>query len=307
MLRDLEREITSLVKKPREVILELMSLKEVLMEEHMSRKRPKGLVEIEPHKYREAIVIGDIHGDLDTLVQILSYIDVEKILKDGGLLVFLGDYIDRGDKQLETMLFIALLKKRYRGNVITLRGNHEIKSLDFLPVHPHDYPEILRAIYGGEGDEIYGISRGIFDLLPYAAIYRDTVVFLHGGIPVLSTTSYWSDFRCILDADHDKRTLEEILCNDPTEDPDIGYASSPRGAGFLWGEAITNEFIKKTGVKIIVRGHEAVREGYKLNHGARVLTIFSRKGAPYYNAYAAAYRLDLEGFSGFSKEHLVLV
>ncbi|HWQ16243.1 MAG TPA: metallophosphoesterase family protein [Sulfolobales archaeon] len=273
----------------------------------MSRKRPKGLVEIEPHKYREAIVIGDIHGDLDTLVQILSYINVEKILKDGGLLVFLGDYIDKGDKQLETMLFIALLKKRYRGNVITLRGNHEIKSPDFLPVYPHDYPEILRAIYDGEGDEIYRISRGVFDLLPYAAIYRDTAVFLHGGIPVLSTTSCWSDFRCILDADHDEKTLEEILCNDPTEDPSIGYVSSPRGAGFLWGEAITSEFIKKIGVKIIIRGHEAVREGYKLNHGARVLTIFSRKGAPYYNMYAAAYRLDLDGFNGFSKEHLVLV
>ncbi|MEM2203869.1 MAG: metallophosphoesterase family protein [Sulfolobales archaeon] len=305
MLQSLEKEVMGLVGRPGDVMVVLMSFRDLLKEELVTRSRPRGLVEIEPRRHREAVVIGDIHGDLDTLIQLLSYVNIEKILESNGLLIFLGDYVDRGSKQLETMLFIALLKKRYRGNVITLRGNHE--PPDFLPVYPHDYPEILRAIYGGEGDEIYRVSRGIFDLLPYAAIYRDTVVFLHGGIPVLSTTSCWSDFRCILDADHNERTLEEILWNDPTEDPDIDYVPSPRGAGFLWGSVITNEFIKKTGVKIIVRGHEAVWEGYKLNHGARVLTVFSRKGAPYYNAYAAAYRLDLEGFSGFSEEHLVLV
>jgi protein phosphatase len=267
MLQNLEKEVMDLVRKPEDVMVVLMSFRDLLKEEHVARSRPRGLVEIEPRRHREAVVIGDIHGDLDTLIQLLSYVNIEKILESNGLLIFLGDYVDRGSKQLETLLFIALLKKRYRGNVITLRGNHE--PPDFLPVYPHDYPEILRAIYGGEGDEIYKVSRQIFDLLPYAAIYRDTVVFLHGGIPVLSTTSYWSDFRCILDADHDKRTLEEILCNDPTEDPDIGYASSPRGAGFLWGEAITNEFIKKTGVKIIVRGMKLCGKGISLTmeHG----------------------------------------
>ncbi|HWQ17381.1 MAG TPA: metallophosphoesterase family protein [Sulfolobales archaeon] len=304
MLQSLEKEVIDLVRKPGDVISVLMSFRDLLKEEYVARSKPRGLVEIEPRKHREAVVIGDIHGDLDTLIQLLSYVNIEKILKNNGLLIFLGDYVDRGSKQLETMLFIALLKERYRGDVITLRGNHE--PPDFLPVYPHDYPEILRAIYGGEGEEIYRVSRRVFDLLPYAAIYRDTVVFLHGGIPVLSTTSC-SDFRCILDADNSEKILEEILWNDPAEDSDIDYMPSPRGAGFLWGEAITREFIKKTGVKIIVRGHEAVWEGYKLNHRAQVLTIFSRKGAPYYNAYAAAYKLDLESFNGFSKEHLVLV
>lgn len=299
------REVERLVRKPGDAVSILMSFRDVLKEEHGSRSRPRGLVEIDPHRYREAVVIGDIHGDLETLVQLLGYVDVEKILRGGGLLIFLGDYVDRGDKQLETLLLISLLKSRYRENIITLRGNHEPPS--FLPVYPHDYPEILRAMYGDEGKRIYIISREIFDLLPYAAICRGVAVFLHGGVPVTSTESCGPDVRCILDADHSERVLEEILWNDPTEDPDIDYIPSPRGAGFLWGEAITSVFIRKTGVKIIVRGHEAVWEGYKLNHNMRVLTIFSRKGAPYYNAYAAAYKLDLRGFNGFSREHLILI
>lgn len=305
MIKELEREAANTLEKVEDVRSLLMTFKDLLREERESRDKPKGLVEIEPHRYEKAVVIGDIHGDLDTLVQLLEYADIEKILGRGGLLVFLGDYVDRGDRQLETMLFIAYLKMKYRENVITLRGNHE--PPDFLPVYPHDFPEMLRAIYGSEGEEIYRISKGIFDLLPYAAVCRNVAVFLHGGIPVVSTESCGYDVRCILDADDSEKILEEILWNDPTEDPDIDYAPSPRGAGYLWGETITEEFIRKTGVKIIVRGHEPVWEGYKLNHGERVLTIFSRKGAPYYNAYAAAYIMDLRSFKGFSRENLILI
>lgn len=305
MLQELEREAVRLSKTPEDAFSVLASFRDILKEERLSRNRPRGLVNIEPHRYRETVVIGDIHGDLDTLIQILSRVDIERILKSNGLLVFLGDYVDRGDKQLETLLLVALLKKRYGENVITLRGNHEPPS--FLPVYPHDYPEILREMYGEDGEKIYRVSREIFDLLPYAAVCEGVAAFLHGGIPVFSTEVCGYDVKCILDADSSEKVLEEILWNDPIEDPDVDYMPSPRGAGFLWGEVVTSMFIRKTGVKIVVRGHEPVWDGYKLNHGMRVLTVFSRKGAPYYNAYAAAYILDLRSFSGFSRENLILV
>ncbi|MEM0439554.1 MAG: metallophosphoesterase, partial [Sulfolobales archaeon] len=116
MLQNLEKEVMDLVRKPEDVMVVLMSFRDLLKEEHVARSRPRGLVEIEPRRHREAVVIGDIHGDLDTLIQLLSYVNIEKILESNGLLIFLGDYVDRGSKQLETLLFIALLKKRYRGN-----------------------------------------------------------------------------------------------------------------------------------------------------------------------------------------------
>jgi protein phosphatase len=39
--------------------------------------------------------------------------------------------------------------------------------------------------------------------------------------------------------------------------------------------------------KILIRGHEPCEEGFKINHGGKVLTLFSRKGAPYFNEHGA--------------------
>jgi protein phosphatase len=113
--------------------------------------------------------------------------------------------------------------------------------------------------------------------------------------------------KCILNAEESERTLEEILWNDPIEDPDIEYTPSPRGAGYRWGEKITEIFLRKTGLKTVIRGHEAVWEGYKLNHGSRVVTIFSRKGSPYYNAYAAALLINLKDFKRIQRDNIILI
>jgi protein phosphatase len=46
-------------------------------------------------------------------------------------------------------------------------------------------------------------------------------------------------------------------------------------------------------VKVLIRGHEPSEEGYKINHNGRVLTLFSRKGEPYYNTQAAYLQVNL--------------
>lgn len=301
ILGDVERAMRS----PGDVLEILGSFMDSLKNERSSRERPRGVVEIDVRRFSRAIVIGDIHGDLETLTRILGELDLERSLGEKTVMIFLGDYVDRGDKQVETLLLVAMLKIIYGDRIVTLRGNHE--PPDILPVYPHDFPHVLRSLYGPEGDRIYREAKKIFDLLPYAAVYRDKAVFLHGGIPVFSTIGCGRDYRCILDADERVKTLEEILWNDPTEDPDIEYAPSPRGAGHLWGESVTRIFIEKTGIGYIVRGHEPAWEGYKLNHSSRVITIFSRKGPPYYNAYAAALVIDLQSFKGFSREHLLIL
>lgn len=75
---------------------------------------------------KRTFAIGDIHGCLDQLEDLTDRIDP----KDDDLLVFLGDYIDRGPKPLEVIDFIRNLAASVP--CIFLRGNHEHMFLEFL-------------------------------------------------------------------------------------------------------------------------------------------------------------------------------
>jgi len=70
--------------------------------------------------------------------------------------------------------------------------------------------------------------------------------------------------------------------------------SSPRGAGKLFGMAVTDRILKKFNVKLCTRGHEPCHEGFKIDHNGKILTLFSRKGAPYFNASGAYLFLNLQ-------------
>ncbi len=70
--------------------------------------------------------IGDIHGCLDKLEDLVSLIDPGS----GDRLVFLGDYIDRGESVVEVIDFLIELAHRFE--CIFLRGNHEDMFLSFL-------------------------------------------------------------------------------------------------------------------------------------------------------------------------------
>jgi diadenosine tetraphosphatase ApaH/serine/threonine PP2A family protein phosphatase len=86
--------------------------------------------------------------------------------------------------------------------------------------------------------------------------------------------------------------LEDLLWSDPNDMvKEVLY--SPRGAGKLFGKSVTEKVLRKLNAKILIRGHEPCEEGFKLNHDGKVLTLFSRKGAPYFNAYGAYLQLPL--------------
>lgn len=235
------------------------------------RYRIPGFYEI--HSYNEVFVFGDLHGDLSSLTRIFNELNlINKLEKEDVKLVFLGDYVDRGDKQLETLLTLLILKIRYPTKIILLRGNHEPSPI--LEPSPHDFPLILKLIYGdNDGDLIYRRFFKLFNRLPFGARIKDKILMLHGGpsIRVLYAKSFEEAFSIGLPI-VDDTVLEEILWNDPFEAEE--YEASYRGAGFLFGSVVTERALKLANVKYIIRGHEPVH-GFKIDHGGRVITIFS--------------------------------
>jgi protein phosphatase len=83
-----------------------------------------------------------------------------------------------------------------------------------------------------------------------------------------------------------------MLWSDPSDNIRETCAS-PRGAGKLFSERVTERVLERFRVKILIRGHEPCAEGFKIDHHGRVLTLFSRKGPPYFNAYGAYLNVDL--------------
>ncbi|MDI6886887.1 MAG: hypothetical protein QMD22_11230, partial [archaeon] len=54
---------------------------------------------------------------------------------------------------------------------------------------------------------------------------------------------------------------------------------------------ITDVVLRAVGVKILIRSHEPC-EGVEVRQRGKILTLFSRKGAPYFNKRAAYLVLD---------------
>ncbi|UOX34818.1 serine/threonine protein phosphatase [Flavobacterium sediminilitoris] len=74
----------------------------------------------------QKFVIGDIHGGLKALIQVLKKIKISE--KD--LLIFLGDYVDGWSESPEVINYLITLKDKY--NCIFIKGNHDDLLLNYL-------------------------------------------------------------------------------------------------------------------------------------------------------------------------------
>lgn len=246
------------------------------------------LVEVQPEG--KALVIGDLHGDLESLADIFQKSRfLQKMNRDkGAFLIFLGDYGDRGACSAEVYYTILKLKLALPEQVVLVRGNHE--GPDDLKPSPHDLPAQFQKRFGKEWNEAYTTIHKLFPYLYSAVLVKERYIMIHGGLP--------TDAKSIADiafahATHPRTTyLEEMLWSDPN-DSSLETCASPRGAGKLFGQDVTERWLEKLGVKVLIRGHESCQEGFKFDHSCKILTLFSRKGPPYFNAHGAYIEIDL--------------
>lgn len=102
-------------------------------------------------------VIPDIHGEYDKLLRLMKKINEVKESED--TLVFLGDYIDRGNKSKEVIDYICKLHQS-EDHIITLLGNHDeafwngVENIDNLDIYNVEW----FARYCIETLDSYGIN-----------------------------------------------------------------------------------------------------------------------------------------------------
>ncbi|WP_396143702.1 metallophosphoesterase family protein [Flavobacterium sp.] len=92
----------------------------------------------------KTFVIGDIHGGLKALVQVIERATVSK----NDTLIFLGDFVDGWSESPAVLDFLIALGKTH--NCIFIKGNHDDLLLQWLTGNKIDFNEKLWFQHGGK-------------------------------------------------------------------------------------------------------------------------------------------------------------
>ena len=246
------------------------------------------VVRIDVPQNEKFTVCGDVHGQFFDFLHIF---ELNGMPSETNPYLFNGDFVDRGSWSSEVIFTLFALKCVYPSSLHLARGNHESKSMN--------------KIYGFEGEiqakyntQMADVFREVFCWLPLGHIINDKVrtsspplslppfadppnlpplfqaFVVHGGL-------FSSDEVTIGDLQTFDRNREppdegymcEMLWSDPQEQE--GRAPSKRGVAIQFGPDITKSFLERNGLEVVIRSHEVKDEGYSIEQGGFLVTVFS--------------------------------
>jgi predicted phosphodiesterase len=199
----------------------------------------------------KVVFVGDTHGDLKASQEV-----VKRYLKKPYRLVFLGDYVDRGNKSEENIRYLLGLKLEHPEELFLLAGNHEgFMAREF-------YPAQFWTSISTEEREAYGL---LFSKLPLASTAQNGILALHGAPPDLRSLEEinqveWGDEK-----------WERIAWGDFVEE-ETDYL------GELWGRPqfgrqYFHRLMKQYQKQVLIRSHQPNAPSVMFSQ--RCITIFT--------------------------------
>lgn len=208
-------------------------------------------------------IVGDIHGQYEDM---LRHFDKCGFPPDTNYL-FLGDYVDRGKRSLETICLLLAYKIKYPKNFFLLRGNHECASINRI----YGFYDECKRRYN---IKLWKTFTDCFNCLPIAALVEETIFCMHGGLsPDLQEMSQLNNLERPLDVP-DHGLICDLLWADPDEDI-TGWGENDRGVSYTFGGDVVLDFLKKHNLTLIARAHQVVEDGYQFFQKRCFLTLFS--------------------------------
>ncbi|RNA10034.1 serine threonine- phosphatase rdgC [Brachionus plicatilis] len=254
-------------------------------------KKLPNICEFSLNENDECIVVGDLHGHFDDLLSILNRFNIPGKYY---FFVFNGDWVDRGEKQIEVVLALLYSFVLYPNRVFLNRGNHEDRAQNSHMNYKPCLKIATLKYFGKYGSFIYSKFDELFKNLPFATIVNNKITkqryfVVHGGIndslnlkkiQLLDRTKFGSICR---PANLSKDSLEfrylkdvvDMLWSDPqTASKGIGF-NNVRNIGKFYGSDVTKKFLSENNLNLIIRSHECKQKGHDIGHDGKVITVFS--------------------------------
>ncbi|XP_048140419.1 serine/threonine-protein phosphatase PP1 isozyme 3 isoform X1 [Rhodamnia argentea] len=190
-------------------------------------------------------ICGDIHGQYSDLLRLFEY---------GGFppnanYLFLGDYVDRGKQNLETICLLLAYKIKYPENFFLLRGNHECASINRIYGF---YDECKRRF----NVRLWKAFTDSFNCLPVAALIDDKILCMHGGLsPDLTNLDQIRNLPRPT-AIPDTGLLCDLLWSDPGGRDMKGWGMNDRGVSYTFGADKVSELLTKHDLDLVCRAHQ---------------------------------------------------
>ncbi len=138
---------------------------------------------------RRIFAVGDIHGCYEKLVELMKILPWKK--QNGDLLLFIGDYVDRGTGSRDVVEFLVQLQKN-GGDFVFLKGNHEKMLLDYYVDHKDQMLYIANGgaetiasyVEGAIGRKAFELPKEHLHFLQTLQLYYETedYIFVHAGL-----------------------------------------------------------------------------------------------------------------------------
>lgn len=210
------------------------------------------LISIPPD--RPTVFVGDTHGDREATELVL-----ERFPPREHVLVFLGDYVDRGPDSVGNLALLLGTKLAHPERVHLLMGNHE--GWAAAPFAPADF---WRGLPPEEAEALGALLLR----LPLAAHHPSGVLALHGALPDVGTLGDLSQ------VEPGSPAWRAITWGDWLDGP--GYAFGAGSVGRpAFGRDYFFEVADRLGIRVLVRSHQPGAP--LLLYDDRLLTLFTSR------------------------------
>lgn len=218
-------------------------------------------------------IVGDIYGqfgDLLRMFMLLGYPPEKRYL-------FLGNYVNRGSRSIETVALLYVLKLRFPNHIYLLRGNHECQHISR---HYGFFDECVKRY----SRRLWRVFVSTFDYMPLIAIIEEKIFCCHSGMSPsvqfsgVSNLQEFRDYVVKLTPRPTEINTSILMAHYTWSEPDAEvdtWEQNPAGLAYLYGSSVINDFCERLKIQQIIRSNELLERGYEFFRDKRLLTLFS--------------------------------